>query len=163
MLIDLVNTAINIVILITLHAVFISVKLDNQDGLKNQNILVSYQVNIFSSQPIGQSCSNFYARLFVGKKIAVIKFLCQGQINSRPLCKIHVHPDPIPNTSLHVYKLHNQMYKVKTKLLENAFHLYVNHPNFQSLKQGVIQFTLCPVIFQMIQFLLFSHSLLNCK
>lgn len=41
MLIDLVNTAINIVILITLHAVFISVKLDNHDGLKNQNILVS--------------------------------------------------------------------------------------------------------------------------
>lgn len=40
MLIDLVNTAINIVILITLHAVFIFVKLDN-DGLKNQNILVS--------------------------------------------------------------------------------------------------------------------------
>lgn len=107
MLVGWVDNAINIVMLITLYAVFISVKLDN-DGLKNQNILVR---SIFSllHMPIGQSCSVFCTRLFVNKEFAVIKFLCQGQINSWLLCNFLVHQDPsIPYIFLYIYLNHGR-------------------------------------------------------
>lgn len=119
MLVGWVDNAINIVMLITLYAVFISVKLNN-DALKNQNIRVR---SIFSllHMPIGQSCSVFCTRLFVNKEFAVIKFLCQGQINSWLLCNFLVHPDPsIPYISIYISES-RQTYKFKTNSSKMLF------------------------------------------